>query len=555
MNKRKDIIQKLFYEAESYKNINDLEQLFESEVDLSSIPIQPLYLLMKAAPLDTRAQVLEKLNPEQRQAIYDLEGWNRDDLDLKAFDELPLTVVKSNNLKVIAEFANSDLFLLFLKGAFTIRTFDPEEANYPDHDSFFITDDNAFIVEYNEDTEAIKEVQYLIKNLYGKLGVNKAFHLLMDLINQSYTIMLEDQYQKKKERLRDYGFVDPYEAAELVSNFRNFKQIDEFITNKKLTVGRLTSLSRSQALHSKALKGLVDDMDEFQKQLEKINDEKKLDFLQFDFIRLINSTLAVNDALKKGSLTFTRINKETKVFLKLGLEYTKSKVSESEQSLFDNFTFIDLYRIGKSLIKIEQLKIRKIKKEIDEGLEGFLGQHLNDIGDVLTDDSVRLGKSLAEFNQWQEKSIFFQDILSYVKQFYATFVALKESGKLSDHFYINYNVDEIDFEALILSSFLNFSLGQYQQTEHNKIGLSFTELKKWAHDYLDKKNENYALNKNSKIGDEILKFKKQFGFEKLAFFENYLLELTDFHLSGYDYDALKFEDYKHIGGPIILNMN
>lgn len=556
MTKKNDIIKKLFFEADSYRDLKDLDQLSELGIDFSSIPLQPLYLLLKSAPLETRASVLEKLSVEQRQAIYDIEGWDRDDLDLETLKELPLTIVKSGNLKIIQEFASSDLFLLYLKGSFTVYTFDHEEANYPENDNFFITDDNAFIIEYNEGYELVEEIQYLIKNLYADLGVNGAFHLFMELISQSYTIALEEEYQIKKGRLRDYGFVDVYEAKEMTAEFRSKEQLEIFIKNKQLTPGELTALSKSQALHSKSMRGLVDGLDELGKELSKLDDDKKVDFLQFDFIRLVNGTLAANDAFKKGSLAFTKVNKETQSYLRLGFEYTKKEIAKAEDSsLFEDFTFIDLYKVGKTLVKIEQTLLNKALDGVDEDFENFIGTTMGDIVDVFSSDLDKLTKDLPGFESFQEQSSFLRESLPYIKQFYENLNELKSSDKLNDNFYMNYTVDEIDFESILLSSLINFSLGLYEDAKNLKMGVSIEELKSWTSKYLIRKQEQYLLASDPNLMKTISEFQKRFGLDTLNGFDHYMITLLDHHLTGYDFQQLEFSEFKHIGGPILLNIN
>ena len=44
------------------------------------------------------------------------------------------------------EFTKSEEFALFLKARFNMWTFDVEDPLYPDHDNYFLTDDQMFLI-------------------------------------------------------------------------------------------------------------------------------------------------------------------------------------------------------------------------------------------------------------------------------------------------------------------------------------------------------------------------------------------------------------------------
>ena len=54
---------------------------------------------------------------------------------------------------------------------------------------------------------------------------------------------------------------------------------------------------------------------------------------------------------------------------------------------------------------------------------------------------------------------------------------IKADGLLNDQFYLNYEVDNIDFEAIMISSFINFAGGHFQESAAGKMGVTISELK------------------------------------------------------------------------------
>jgi len=78
---KKDLLSQLLYEAQAYKKFEDIEKLVDSGLDLSMIPIQPLYVSLQTTSTDQIAQVIPKLSSDQRQALRDIDLWQKDNLD------------------------------------------------------------------------------------------------------------------------------------------------------------------------------------------------------------------------------------------------------------------------------------------------------------------------------------------------------------------------------------------------------------------------------------------------------------------------------------------
>jgi hypothetical protein len=121
---------------------------------------------------------------------------------------------------------------------------------------------------------------------------------------------------------------------------------------------------------------------------------------------------------------------------------------------------------------------------------------------------------------------------------------------------LNYEVDSIDFEALIISSFINFSLGNLG-SENAKMGVKVSELKKFYQKFFKKHGEEYLLKsfEDSELHPAIESFCSQFGLSTVSRIENYLYQILVEQLNGYEIDSLDAEEFKHIGGPILLNEN
>lgn len=567
---KNDVLSKILFEAKSYNSIEDIEKLVEVGTDLSMIPIQPLYVSLLASTTDQVAAIMPKLSKEQRQTLVDLDLWKKDQVDVFSFEYWIEVYSKVQDLELIQNFVGSEDFLIYLKSRVNIYTFDSEDPMYPDHDFYFLTDDTLLLIEYSEEFRFPNELKYMIRNLYDRMGVEDAYSFLFKLVNDSFSIIQETLYQKKIERLRDFGFVDYYEALEKTHTFITYKQIDNFILGKKTVTPDIDIKAQNQSLHSSALVSFDSEMENILKELSLVKDSRRLNFLHFTFIRLINSTITLNDALKGGRVELTRIGKVSRNYLELGLQKVKTlKALGEDESVFLDYDFFDLYRIGKSLIQIEKNRIKKAIQKTpfeSDDYEYFLGAWWSSFLELSDNDTPKVKSygaalhskevtSLTILDYWKNDVTLFKNSIPFVSSFFAVLMDLKKNGKLHDDFYLNYEVENIDFEAILISSFINFSLGHFSGSDVNKMGVSISELKKFFEMYFTKKGEEYILLSltTDKIINIINDFVAKFGFETIGNFEKYLYGVLSEHLSGYEFDSLEEEDFKHIGGPILLN--
>ena len=178
-SRSKDIIQKIVLEAGAYKSMDMIESLIEEGMDLSQVPVQPLYQAIKSLNTSEVSELLPRLSKEQRQAFLDLDLWFKDDLDVTEFGSWVAVYTCSKDEEIVQEFVQGNPFALYLKGVFNVWTFDVEDPIYPEHDHYFLTEDNLLLFEFHEDYEYINEVRDLVKKLYTELGVEKAMLIFL----------------------------------------------------------------------------------------------------------------------------------------------------------------------------------------------------------------------------------------------------------------------------------------------------------------------------------------------------------------------------------------
>ena len=369
--------------------------------------------------------------------------------------------------------------------------------------------------------------------------------------------MIEDEYRLKKARLEDLGFVDYFDALGLLNPYPKKDFLRANILKKQKVTACVDDESAGQALHFHALVPYQDILNDMMVALDSVKDHNRLAYLRFNFLRLVNGGLTLKNAVKKGSLAVNKVGLKTKGLLSLGYEYLSrecinlKRTDIIEQGIFNYFDFVDFYRAGATLIHETQkgIKLSLSNNKISSDEESFLGRTLEEflefsfksIPEVKNETGEKLlVDNLIALNMWCDFAEQFVSLIPFIKKFFVTFDELKTSGQLQDSFYLNYTVDSIDFEAIILSSMANYFLGNLQK--ESKLGLTIEEYCEFG----KKAQKEHNLEKLC------LKFSKSFGFDQVKNIDKYLSSLLKEHIFGYDFQNLTKSDFKHVGGPIIL---
>ena len=127
---------------------------------------------------------------------------------------------------------------------------------------------------------------------------------------------------------------------------------------------------------------------------------------------------------------------------------------------------------------------------------------------------------------------------------------------IQDSFSRNYKVAELDIEAILVSVLVNFAIGNKQDLK--KLGITVEELnlfwKKFFDliDHTDKKQVTRLKSTQDQILKSLLQdFISNYGLT-IDGCEDYLRNLLEEHLGGHSPASLKDEEYRFIGGPLLL---
>lgn len=563
----KNLIVQLSQESIAYDNPDHLRSLIASENGIQNIPIQPLYQALRNMNPQEKEELLPALTKSQRQNLYDIDLWQKDEIDVYHFQDWLFTIANVEDEDVRTEFLQSSEFVLFFKGRFNIYTFDAEDPEYPEHEHFFLTDDGLLIVEFDKDFPYVQELQGLIRHLYSVIGVEEAYAYLFKITSDGFMELQESEYREKKERLRDLGFVDYYDALEFISSFPSKSHVDHFINNKKALNADLSANSLNQTLNSYAIRPYVDAFDFLESEVAKVKDQKRIDYLKFNFLRMVNATMTLDDALKSGKIAMNRVAKKNIFYLQIGFSYMVEKFNTTEEhSFFDVFDFSEVFRVGHGVIALEKTRMKKAmmkhqfgEEEVDKFLGDFWNDYLDNSMTEMPEVKMRWGETQLDFmvnsvnnyRLWEVINNCFCDSIPFIKKFSEMWGKVLDDGQLQSHLYLNYDLEEVDFESILLSSFANYLLG-HLESETKKLGITVEEFKTIYQRHFDADGKVLS-NKNLK--NDIESFAKAFGLGEVDHFEQFMLAICLDNLEGYRLSELNEAEFKHIGGPIILNQN
>ncbi len=519
-----------------------LEQYLDSGKDLSSIPLWPLYFIIRNGTSQEISRAMPMLSSSQREFLIDLDCWDKQDYDLESFEKWIEIVYSTQDISLCGDFVTNDNFKLFLKGKFNIYSFDNEHPVYPDHDNFFITDDFSFLIEYEENFKLVDEFKYLMTNFYAQLGVEKSQLELMTIISDSYFDIQETEYNLKRDRLDEVGYVDYYEAlkANQILGPKKIEQLIKSRLTKSYIATEVEEDSNFEGYELEANEKFDSIEDEIKADLMKVEDEKTLKFLPVDYIRTLNARFSLNSSLKKVDKDLMTDSLETQGHISLAFDYLKKHLETelNKKSIFEYFSFKDLALIGRSLIEHQVILIKKVLQKCDLNREDeFLGDFfiifLQDLFDmnrqIKMEGEIQTISSLNQYQYFKDKSDLLLDLAALMKTF------KKELSSFKDLDYLNYSFDEIDFETLFLTKYVKLQL----KIDNTSYGIS-------SHDF-----KNFIKNSEFINLEARQNFISTYGLDIVDKIELYLEEILQDHFSHLFKEEIKDSELKFTSGVLI----
>jgi hypothetical protein len=502
---------------------------------------------------DEKWEIYPLLNRTQRQFFFHLQVWSGDEINLHSFEQF-LTRLASlesddHTTELQKHFLMSDDFQLFLKTKYTINSFDAEFPEYPDHDEYFLSPDNSFIFIYDNAEEApnISRDKQLVQFYYDTVGLEPAYESLLRMMGETYSILLESKYEEKVKNDLDLGWVDYFDALEVVSLYRTESSL------------RKKAKEIAAAIRANTY-GLENDQNF--KQIHFENQE-----LKYFYKTLVYYWVAKGVFNKESAKTsedsknnFFQTISSIGVGMIVGLQFTEKaegiKISELSQ-----LNLFELFKMGNSIIFLWKKNLQEcLRPIVSLGIKlEFLGVSFKEDYEKfynlpnLKRDNEEESAQWSNYNFLESRYEWQKEFLKLTEMLGGQYQVLVKDFKVRSELYENYNVTEITMEEIFINSIIRFSVNKLKQTTDAEKGqLSFGI---WKEDFLDFLQQFPQMRPSGEFARSVIKeYMREWKLPDTEEWVSYFLGLFNYHLVGINYEDMQDSEWEHVGGVVLFKI-
>lgn len=469
----------------------------------------------------------------EKQFILDVFCWNKDEFSVEGFADLLPQIVKSIQGNPAAAFTlfNSYEFHLFLKAKYDFYPFDQEEANYPEDDNYFLSKDFSHVIHFQDNERTSADLEEILDLILQVVGSEYFISKLQISAGDSYQMLMEEAYIAKNSRLASSGYPSYEEALEW--------QVPLLVTRPPERVGLIVNISnegkqdllKTNSTHNG--KSSQNTSYDLLKTLQAIFEFKKSN---------LNSDQEITEVLLKDSL------QELLYFVRLAKDFMKK---EHKVKQLEDYKY--LYRLGRTLFNEQKKLVLEIKKSCFNYSFNwsFLGETINNI----TDDVLLLTRSIWNnhrsiygigtvegFNRADQLLSFIQGNLSFIDSYHKKF---QNCFILSKKTLVNFKVEDISFEVLLLTDFLNYTLDSKSSDD---LVVTKNNLSRFVQDW----KQLDIASKELQMYNFLKKCNLSLDKMQIDTFKLFMSHLISSEIMELDFDSLCNEDYQHVGSVVLV---
>ncbi len=201
-----------------YRRIESLLSLDDAPAAIAGLAPNEVFELIHEVGFEDGQALLEYATPAQFQGCIDLDGWNRDQLEVAPLKPWLMAAIEVGFERVGEVWANldSELRALILQ-RFVTKVYDVSFGEEPADDNdepILATPDRMFMLELQGDDDTQRLAQRLVEDLY-RADADLARHTIMSARSEPAAELEEQSYRWRNGRLADLGYVDFYDALDL----------------------------------------------------------------------------------------------------------------------------------------------------------------------------------------------------------------------------------------------------------------------------------------------------------------------------------------------------
>ena len=323
-----------------YRRIDALLAEEDAPAAIAQLSPNEVFELVHEVGFEDAQPLLELVTPAQIVGCFDLEAWQKDQIEVAGLKPWLASLIETGFEKVGEVWGALDAELRALILQRQVRIWDTtlEEAPEEDNDNpIMTTPDRFFMLELKGDPDTQRLIQQLVEDLY-RADADLARHTIMSARSEPPAELEETSYRWRSARLADLGYVDFYDALDL------FRPLDA----DKVAIGELSQDrifgddSRMPLVVAEEVLG----RSFLARAMGSIDDPEEAARLETALMVLVNKVLAAGRAkpgmaevVRRGALYATAT-------LSLGLEtVTRADLGRAKEAL-RTISLQRLFRVG-----------------------------------------------------------------------------------------------------------------------------------------------------------------------------------------------------------------
>ncbi len=324
-----------------YRRIDALLSQDDAKSAVAALSPNEIFELVHEVGFEDGQALIELATPEQIRGCFDLDGWNKDQLEVPSLKPWLTALFEIGFEKVGEVWGKLDAELRALILQRQVIVYDTTQNEGPEEDNdepIMPTPDRFFLLELKGDEETQRMTMQLVEDLY-RADPDLARHTIMAARSEPPAELEEMSYRWRSARLADSGYVDFYEALDL---FRPLPADQVSIGEGSQDRPTLEETSKLPVAVAEEVIG----RSFLARAMAAIDDEAEAERLEGALMVLVNKVLAAGRAkpgqaevVRRGALYATAT-------LSLGLEVVSRGDLERAKQALGSIALGRLFRVG-----------------------------------------------------------------------------------------------------------------------------------------------------------------------------------------------------------------
>ncbi len=345
-----------------YRRIDALLAQDDAAAAIASLSPSEVFELVHEVGFEDAQPLLELVTPEQIRGCFDLEAWNKDEIEVAGLKPWLASLIETGFEKVGEVWGALDAELRALILQRQVRIWDVTLGEEPEEDNdnpIMTTPDRWFMLELVGDDDTQRLIQQLVEDLY-RADADLARHTIMSARSEPPAELEETSYRWRSARLADLGYVDFYDALDL------FRPLD----GDKVQIGEGTHdhIASDDSRMPLAVAEEVLGRSFLARAMGSIDDPEEASRLEAALMVLVNKVLAAGRAkpgqpevVRRGALYATAT-------LSLGLEsISRSDLGRARDAL-GSISLQRMFRVGYTVTtKLARLAKALAQRSVNAG--------------------------------------------------------------------------------------------------------------------------------------------------------------------------------------------